>query len=805
MAAEVQSPDFSFNTPELGKGDMPKNRPLETALQALEVYRKVKRENRARAERVKVVEDHYNGKEPYPHKKLVDAGQGWRANFSTKFLASVVDRITPQLIDVAHTIKYLTASKLPTSFPSADSKTAKFRERTTDLIRNWSGWNDVVDCIARENVLHGYTAAVQMDPDNWRPSTFRQEEVLFDEQTRQHAGLLPFFCVEKNYFIHELVSLLQDPEIAEKAGYNLDAIRYAIEKAMPKTTDYVDKPREFSDVVREANLFSSFHTHAKIIETVHIFITNFDGSVDHWWLNRNAPARRPKGKVEKDSDEDNCRLFHGVDIAKSMEEVITLFSFQTGNNRLFGSMGLGRSLVNLDTAINRARMGMIDNLYLSSLLAGQCEESDIPKVQLHVRGPIAILPSGFVVLNPWIQANPEAFNALINALVSIAEVIAGAYFPNQIQVNGLPDRTATEVSIDAQREDEIRTGILNRWWTQFTQMVGVIQKRIYSINNLQTAFKLQQFNQEAALANPPQQVVDAGTYEMISAIDREASNAYLQAPDLGKSDKEAVATILKLLEDDKMSISEIIVISQSAASEFSQNVGALQSSRFQQFYAANRQNPNFDGAKMDEILSIESIGLDRTKEIYIPPEAPTTQAEQQRQQILELGSIMADPDTPIPVSDRDDHQTHFNALMPKTAHLLGAMGQMPAEGIAPNLLKATNAAIQHGAAHLQAASKKGTPNAKLAQEAQMLKEAQAAQKEQERKVQILVAARAKAQAAQQAQQQQQLMGVFAQAAPQLADAVKGKPQFAPPTPQDVAQQGQPPAPNVVPMGGAANG
>jgi hypothetical protein len=87
----------------------------------------------------------------------------------------------------------------------------------------------------------------------------------------------------------------------------------------------------------------------------------------------------------------------------------------------------------------------------------------------------------------------------------------------------------------------------------------------------------------------------------------------------------------------------------------------------------------------------------------------------------------------------------------------------------------------------------------------MLKEAQAAQKEQERKVQILVAARAKAQAAQQAQQQQQLMGAFASAAPQIADAIKGKPQFAPPTPQDVGQQGQPPAPNVVPMGGAANG
>jgi hypothetical protein len=799
MAAENSPrPDFSFNAPELGRDDEPTNKPVETALQALEVYRKVKRDNRARAERTHIIEDHYNGKEPFSPKKLVDAGQGWRANFPTGFLESVVDRITPQLVDVAHTIKFLTASKLPTSFPDSDSKTLKFRERTTDLIRNWLGWNDVVDTVARENVLHGYTAVVQMDPNNWRPRTFRQEEILFDEQTRQHAGLVPFFAVEVNYFIHELVAILKDSEAAETAGYNLDALRHAIQKAMPKSTDYIDKPREFSDVIREANLFASFHPHAKVVETVHLFVTNFDGTVDHWWLNRNAPARRPKGKIEKDSDDDNCRLFHGEDIAKSMEEVLTLFSFQTGNNRLFGSKGLGRSLVNLDTAINRARMGMIDNLYLSGLIAGQCEAADIPKVQLHVRGPLAILPTGFVLVGQWIQAQPEAFNALINALTSIAEVVAGAYFPNQIQVSGLPDRTATEVSIDAQREDEIRTGILNRFWTQFTQMVSTIQKRIYSAKILAGAVKVYRIRQEAARKG--KRPVDAATFELIKSIEPEAKNAYLVLPDLDDADPEAVATVLKLLEDG-LSIDEIIVISQSASSEFSQNVGALQSSRFLQFYAQMRQNPNFDGGKMDEMIAIESIGLDRTKELYIPPEQPTTLPEQARAQYIELGNMVADPDQPIPVSARDDHLTHFNALMPKTSHLLMSMGQAPPEAVSPGMLKTTDAALTHGQAHLQAAQQKGADPAKLKAAADTLKAAQKAQQEVVRKVQILVQARARAQAEQQAQAQQQLLGAFADASPQVSAALKG-PNYGVPPPGGNASAPQPPAgpQNVVPMG-----
>src|SRR4029077_18709432 len=174
------------------------NKPISTAQQAYEVFQRLQRDNQARANRNKLISDAYNGGSPFDQKKLDAAGEGWRANFSTLVLATFVDRVTPRLTDAVHGMKYLTASELPDSFVDATNKTQKFRERTTEQIRTWNGWIDHVEQVACKKVLYGYTGAVQMDAVEWRPKTFRQEDMLFDEQAPQLADKLPCFIVKAN-------------------------------------------------------------------------------------------------------------------------------------------------------------------------------------------------------------------------------------------------------------------------------------------------------------------------------------------------------------------------------------------------------------------------------------------------------------------------------------------------------------------------------------------------------------------------------------------------------------------------------
>ena len=370
------------------------------------------RDNQARANRNKLIADAYNGSSPWDQKKLDANAQGWRANFSTLVLATFVDRVTPRFTDAAHAMKYLTASELPDSFIDATNKTQKFRERTTSLIRQWNGWVDYVECVATENVLFGYTGSVQMDEYEWRPKTFRQEDILFDEQAPQLAEKVPVFVVKANYYVHEACSIIEDADTAEEAGYNVENIKSAIEKATPPYDSFVYNPRQMSDMVREGSLYYSFHRTSKMLETAHIFVKCYDGTVDHWWIDRNGTKRTNKTRREpklvqpefdqsgdrpRTIDTDAYELFYGEGVAQKMDDVLTLFSFQAGNNRLFGSKGIGRLLYNISLAIEKSRMSFIDAMWISGLLVGQAEESIIGRLQPHVRSPFMIVPEGFTL------------------------------------------------------------------------------------------------------------------------------------------------------------------------------------------------------------------------------------------------------------------------------------------------------------------------------------------------------------------------------------------------------------------------
>jgi hypothetical protein len=735
MASDNLSASFGgeqlgrFNQPKFGdNGESTKvvNKPISTAQQAYEVYTRLLRDNQARANRNKLVADAYNGGSPFDQKRLEAASQGWRANFSTLVLATFVDRVVPRLTDAVHGMKFLTAAELPDSFTNAANKTQKFRERTTELIRQWNGWIDYVEQVATENVLFGYTAAVQMDEFEWRPKTFRQEDTLFDEQCPQLAEKCPVFCIKANYYVHEACAIIEDDNAAWAAGYNVDNIKSAIEQAAPPYDSFVYSPRQLSDMVREGNLYYSFHRSSKMIETVHVFVKCYDNTIDHWWVNRNGSKRpnKPK-KLERDSaqprtdasgepqklEEDPYELFYGEKIAESMEDVLTLFSFQAGNNRLFGSKGIGRLLYNISLATEKARMSFVDAMYISGLLVGQAEESIIGRLMPHVRSPFLIIPEGFQLLMQQFKIDINNWLGLDQKLTNTAEIIAGAFLPDQQQIsnNGQMIQTATKESIDAVKEEEVKQGILSRWWIQFTKSVGSMQRRIYSITNLQAAVKQRKARLDAA--DTGKSLISKELYEAMVDVDDTSKAMFKAAPDLGDADKEAVDTILALL-DDGLSVQELIILSNKPATAYTEMAGAQEDMMYLQFYQMAKGNANFDQSKLDEQLGNRLIGFKNCKEIYVPQPAQTTDIEAQRAQQMEWATMLGSG-IGVQVSQRDPHMQHYSTLVPALSDHLRIASQMPPVQVPKDMLNALKLGLTHGEAHIQAMMQGGANKRQL--------------------------------------------------------------------------------------------
>jgi hypothetical protein len=698
----------NFNQPDLNEEGKARNKPIETALQAYQVYLRFKKQNRARANRNKVIADKYNGESPYDPKDLEEQGQGWRSNVSTLFLSSIIDRVTPRFTEAVHDIKYLTASELPDTYDDYVNKSEVFQARTTKLIREWSDWTDFVQRLATEDVLNGYTCAINMDEHNWRPRTFRQEEVYFDEQTMQTTNRLQCFAVEQDYFIHELVSLLGEPETTSKAGFNVPNLKKAIEHAMPPREDLPSDPRQLSDMAREGSLFFSWHRAAKMIQTVHVFVMDYNGEIDHWWVNRNSSVIGKEGSDAPQSSEESGgeELFYGEHVVPKMEDIITLFSFQSGNDRLFGSKGLGRMLVNISIAVERARNLYFDQQYLAGLLIGTAEEKDIPFLQPKVMSPFLILPKGFELMAQQLQFNPETFAQLDNKLTAVAEVIAGTFLPQQIASGQTPSgeaQTATEVTIEATREEEIRSGILNRFWNQTTRLVSQMQRRIYSPINIKAAIEYREARDEAAMGGL--KLVNEETMELLLKIDPSADETYTLAPELGRADEQAVGAIVDLL-DSQMMPDEILVLAYSPATEWNTNIGAVEDNKILQFASVAQGNPYWDQDKLNFEAGSAMIGYRRAKELFAGNPAMATNLESQREQYGEFSDMLGGQ--AMPVSDRDDHVQHLTALNQKVFAMLNTMRGMPPQQIPDNDLNAMNLAIMHGRAHVEAENKKPT-------------------------------------------------------------------------------------------------
>jgi hypothetical protein len=749
----------AFNQPDISDSGKIKNRPVSSALQAFNIYQRFERHNLHRAVRNAQVARAYNGEHPFDQSKLNAAGQGWRSNWSTLPFVNTVDRVKPRFTKAVADQKYLTNSVLPDSFPDASDKTDTFQETITRTIRQWSGWMDFVDRLATENIIYGYSASVHLSQYDWRPRTFRQEDVLFDDNSPTHASNLECFVVKVDYFIHELLDLIEEEDYARDLGYNVENIIEAIRYAMPPRDSLVYNPRQLADMIRDGTMFYSRQKESRMIQTAHLFVKNYSGQIDHWWINRSTLAKAKtdnatneqdtRGDAEPEAGEDGIELMFCEAYATSMEDVITLFTFEPGNGFVHGSKGMGRKLYNVSLAIDKLRNTMLDNIYLSALLMGTRDSAKIAAMQPVVRSPFMELPDGFVLADqPQMQINMQAFEYANNQLQALLDQVAGTFMPDQYQASSgahITDTTATEASLDAAREDEIKQAGLNRFWGQVQQCVQASQRRMCSKENIQAALEFKEAKDKAR--DEGKTLVSQEVIEVIASFNVNATDGFEQEPDLMNADIEAVKALVGLMENG-LSPEEIFVIARQPSTDYSAGVGAAEDQRIIQFTQAIQADPQFaayfDQGKLAKMAAYAAIGTAKTDELFNPMPQQTTNVAADRQQKMEFGNMIGGE--PMPVDPRDPHEIHLQTLAGKMAGWFQTMAQMPPAAVPHEQLVAAKLMIEHEGDHLDQMLKQGATQASLKNEFAAFREHEKALAEIGDRVQ-------KAQAQQQAMQQ----------------------------------------------------
>lgn len=674
-------------------------RAIKDSKQAHSVCKKLIEYNRPRVNKSAAIMRKYNDEQPWDPAKLKAAGQSWRHNRSTAFLSSMVARVVPPYKQLVDSSKYLTSSKLKATDDKSSYKSECFQEETTRVIRQWDGWNDFSHQIILENVLMGHGTACWTDPYDWKPRFARDDEAIFPDGCPQRAKEVPLWLLKQNFLIHELADYLRDPQTSSQVGWNIDNLVKAINAAQPENRKKGDQEnlRKFEDTVRETSIGRSYSEGVKVVETYNLFVKEANGKISHYLVD-----------AKNGND-----LFTQLDRYDSMDQCLGLLAVEVGNGKLYGSKGVGRKLYNTHVAADQARNNIADALYLSGLIIFKSTQKGKTAAAITVAHPIAIMGENFEIVDVKFEVNVEAFFSLDRHLVSIAEVQVGAFMPGQILDSSGDKRTASEINYTASIEQQIREGVLARFWGQTLLIVGEMQRRIYSIDNIKLALDKYRIMNTPKILRYAQKTMD-----FMKSIGRAIGGSGQTIHIEKECDyPEAVDSIVNLLGKG-LTAEEIYELANTPACSYTQDMTQQKAQATAQAAAKYTNNPRINQIKLLTRDVSALLGNDAADELVIPEEDNTIEAEATRMQLMEIDAMLAGDD--IPVSPRDAHDIHMNVMEQKLEKVIPTLSP---QSVTQETLDMMKRNVAHYGQHLQGATASGASPDSLKPREEFLKKA----------------------------------------------------------------------------------
>ena len=663
-----------------GQLDLEK-RSVKTISHAWNICKATEHNNRTRALRTADIQAIYDGEPPHSPAAQREKAKSWQSNASTNWLAGIVGRQAQRFVTATVSQLYITQSQVPDSYAEAKAHGDLLCSEFTKLVRSWDGYTGIINSLAVENTLQGYTYALFLDPYTWKPTMFRQDRCFVPELSGEHANDLQYIVAKMDYRLDEFLELFSDVKDAEgekragDVGYNLENCIWAANNAKEQstredaqTTEY----RKFVDMINEGILGISFSaTGARIVSTYMLFNKEYDGKVSFWLIAKDS------GKLLRFS----FKLFD------SMADALTVFYFEPGNGCIHSSKGLGRKLAALAIMKEVFRNGVIDNARMASLVIIRVDAKDKNRLAPSIISPFIVLDKSVDVEQTQFQISAESQQVVDNLIDAWAEQAVGAYISGQVSPEGKTEKTATEATIDAKRAQEASDIQIRRWLDLMANMTQIQQHRAFSDDNIKAARRLF----EDFTKNPSSEKPDA--YEGHENIDADVLRSLVKVMRAGVLDDEiklwrdSPANPFAHVQDTAVLMGVPAVVAQ---------------------YGAKPGVPGDPNVNQPELVKLDlatKIGPELAKALFIPNADQTLTAEAVRQQLIE-SSTMYDSGMMIGVSPRDNHLIHGKVVQDLLTKLAA-----PMISNTPNLPPQVESAVQnnlnHLGAHLQAASATG--------------------------------------------------------------------------------------------------
>lgn len=285
---------------------------------------------------------------------------------------------------------------------------------------------------------------------------------------------IPFFCCKWDYKPSELLALLKQSKEAGLTHWQEEASVKAINGAMPVAASTDDsEERTYEELIRQSVEAYSYSKSARVIQTYHLFVKEYDGRVTHLIV-----LREDSGQGGGNGEHTPSLLYKREYAYQSMKDVCIPLVFDYGDGTIHGAWGAGQILYDMAVQVEKIRNDSIDNLRNQNKAKVQVNDAkDVNQVKLVVNDTMMIVSGGQFSGNvAALPQNIDGYMALDAQMTRLAQEKIGAYVP-PIPLSP-SDIKAAQVNAAMQKEQEIQQALLDNWLMQVARLISAMTSRL---------------------------------------------------------------------------------------------------------------------------------------------------------------------------------------------------------------------------------------------------------------------------------------------------------------------------------------
>lgn len=435
-----------------------------------------------------IVKGLVDGNPPYNDARKQAEGRGWECNLNFMEGQAIMDASAVPYFALFANVPYYADCRTNFQQDNPDHETwcSKTTYKFHNLLKRWPQFNWNIQQASYWMRLHGIGPTYFDKDGDWRFRGVETGAVLVPKGSPSCIDdRLPFIIIRMPYRIVELWDWIKDPDAAEKAGCNVEAIKNAIMYGMkglaPSGSQWWAQPWEYYERILNNNDLTASFTDSDIVYCFHILVQEFAKPGEKKKISKFLCTEHevvPRGPVIGTNQENDKQfLFADTNCYDSFTQCLVAFFQNTGDGTWHSVRGLAMKAFKHLEVSNRLKCQTVNRAFLDSSLIIQSGSSrNKERIELTVWGSVVRVPANGEIKPITVQGGTQGVMEVDRMLTNHLANNIGMFNQRTLsREDGKGEQpTATQVNQQVAKESTLSEGQITLFYqyldTLYTEM-----------------------------------------------------------------------------------------------------------------------------------------------------------------------------------------------------------------------------------------------------------------------------------------------------------------------------------------------